>query len=71
MNGYKILKCFNKEKRVLGELPCPASYLIGNEELHMPLSRNAKADFDFHSNNSYWFKAKIDERKWLLTTGCQ
>ena len=22
MNGYKILKCFRKEKRVSGELPC-------------------------------------------------
>ena len=24
MNWYKILKCFRKEKRVSGELPCPA-----------------------------------------------
>ena len=28
MNGYKILKCFRKEKRVSGELPCPATCLI-------------------------------------------
>ena len=28
MNGYKILKCFRKEKRVSGELPCPATSLI-------------------------------------------
>ena len=28
MNGYKILKCFRKEKRVSGELPCPATGLI-------------------------------------------
>ena len=29
MNGYKILKCFRKEKRVSGELPCQATGLIG------------------------------------------
>ena len=37
MNGYKILKCFRKEKRVSGELPCPATGLIilaGNEDMH-------------------------------------
>ena len=28
MNGYKILKCFRKEKCVSGELPCPATGLI-------------------------------------------
>ena len=28
MNAYKILKCFRKEKRVSGELPCPATGLI-------------------------------------------
>ena len=28
MNGYKILKCFRKEKRVSGQLPCPATGLI-------------------------------------------
>ena len=28
MNGYKILKCVRKEKRVSDELPCPASGLI-------------------------------------------
>ena len=28
MNGYKILKCFRKENRVSGELPCPATGLI-------------------------------------------
>ena len=28
MNGYKILKCFRKEKRVSGELPYPATGLI-------------------------------------------
>ena len=28
MNGYKILKCFRKEKRVSGKLPCPATGLI-------------------------------------------
>ena len=28
MNGYKILKCFRKEKHVSGELPCPATGLI-------------------------------------------
>ena len=28
MNGYKILKCFRKEKRVSGELPCLATGLI-------------------------------------------
>ena len=28
MNEYKILKCFRKEKRVSGELPCPATGLI-------------------------------------------
>ena len=36
MNGYKILKCFRKEKRVSGELPCPATGLIilaGNEDM--------------------------------------
>ena len=27
-NGYKILKYFRKEKRVSGELPCPATGLI-------------------------------------------
>ena len=27
MNGYKILKCFRKEKPVSGELPCPATGL--------------------------------------------
>ena len=33
MNGYKILKCFRKEKRVSGVLPCPATGLIaiGND----------------------------------------
>ena len=30
MNGYKILKCFRKEKRVSSELPCPAIGLINN-----------------------------------------
>ena len=29
MNGYKILKCFRKEKRISGELPCLATGLIG------------------------------------------
>ena len=36
MNGYKILKCFRKEKRVSGELPCPATGLIilaGTEDI--------------------------------------
>ena len=28
MNGYKIHKCFRKEKRVSGDLPCPATGLI-------------------------------------------
>ena len=28
MNGYKILKCFRKEKRVSGELPSPVTGLI-------------------------------------------
>ena len=28
INGYKILKCFRKEKCVSGELPCPATGLI-------------------------------------------
>ena len=28
MNGYKILKCFRKEKRVSGEMPSPATGLI-------------------------------------------
>ena len=28
MNGYKIQKCFRKEKRVSGELHCPATGLI-------------------------------------------
>ena len=28
MNGFKILKCFRKEKCVSGELPCPATGLI-------------------------------------------
>ena len=28
MNGCKILKCFRKEKRISGELPCPATGLI-------------------------------------------
>ena len=28
MNGYKILKCFRKEKCVSGELPCPVTSLI-------------------------------------------
>ena len=27
MNGYKILKCFRKEQRVSGELPCPTTGL--------------------------------------------
>ena len=30
MNGYKILKCFRKEKHVSGVLPCPATGLILN-----------------------------------------
>ena len=37
MNGYKILKCFRKEKHVSGELPCPATGLIilaGTEDMH-------------------------------------
>ena len=37
VNGYKILKCFRKEKRVSGELPCPATGLIilaGNKDMH-------------------------------------
>ena len=28
MNGYKILKCFRKEKRVSGELPCPVTIIL-------------------------------------------
>ena len=31
MNGYKILKCFRKEKRISGELPCPGTGLIVHE----------------------------------------
>ena len=27
-NGYKILKCFRKEQRVSGKLPCPVTRLI-------------------------------------------
>ena len=37
MNGYKILKCFRKEKLISGELPCPVTGLIilaGNEDMH-------------------------------------
>ena len=37
MNGCKILKCFRKEKRVSGELPCPVTGLIilaDNEDMH-------------------------------------
>ena len=30
MNGYKILKCFRKEKHVSGELPCLATGLIND-----------------------------------------
>ena len=37
MNGYKILKCFRKEKCVSGELPCPATDLIINE---LPFQNN-------------------------------
>ena len=33
MNEYKILKCFRKEKRVSGELPCQAIGLITNMDL--------------------------------------
>ena len=36
MNGYKILKCFRKEKRVSGELPCPATGLIGHTHRLLP-----------------------------------
>ena len=32
MNGYKILKCFRKEKRVSGELSCPATVSEANTE---------------------------------------
>ena len=42
MNGYKILKCFRKEKRVSGELPCLATGLIilaGNEDMHKILNK--------------------------------
>ena len=35
MNWYKILKCFRKEKRVSGELPCPATGLIGLYSLYL------------------------------------
>ena len=45
MNGYKILKCFRKEKRVSGELPCPATGLIG--KLSVPLHLGKNEDF-FH-----------------------
>ena len=39
MNGYKILKCFRKEKRVSGKLPCPATGLI------YPVMTNNKHQF--------------------------
>ena len=42
MNGYKILKCFRKEKRVSGELPCPATGLI----MH-PTSKDLKGHIAF------------------------
>ena len=32
MNGYKILKCFRKEKRVSGELPCLATGICETSE---------------------------------------
>ena len=35
MNGCKILKCFRKEKCVSGELPCPATGLIYNQNLNL------------------------------------
>ena len=35
MNGYKILKCFRKEKRVSGELPCPATGLIFSQSCYL------------------------------------
>ena len=43
MNGYKILKCFRKEKRVSGELPCPATGLYNIIEPDSPKGpENAK-----------------------------
>ena len=33
MNGYKFLKCFRKEKRISGELLCPATGLIMIKDL--------------------------------------
>ena len=50
MNGYKILKCFRKEKRVSGELPCPATGLIilaGNEDMH-----NILDEFEFRPDRT-------------------
>ena len=47
MTGYKILKCFRKEKRISGELPCPATSLItpfdpAHEIIYLPHRRPAK-----------------------------
>ena len=38
---------------------CTQTSMFGNEELRPFLT---KADFDFHLNHRYWFKAKIDEK---------
>ena len=58
MNGYKILKCFRKEKRISGELPCPATGLIyriiikvaGNWDRH-----KSSVKFDFGPNQTTHF----------------
>ena len=41
MNGYKILKCFRKEKCISGELPCPATGLINFKYLSSDISYQA------------------------------
>ena len=57
MNGYKILKCFGKEKRVSGELPCPATGLIN---IYLSKAQYFAPNVSFVSNvkkhkRLYWY----------------
>ena len=50
MNGYKILKCFRKKRRVSGELPCPATGLTGLNGNAEMVSHSCQAIIDCYMN---------------------
>ena len=60
MSGYKILKCFRKEKCVSGELPCPATGLIilaGNEDMHKSSDKFEFRPDRISARSAHWLQS--------------